>query len=119
MANPVWPSTLPQFVEIPGYDETLPFPVVRTSPEKGPAKQRREFTAAPTPIAFMTDLMNAAQQATFETFYFTTLKHGSLAFDWVHPRTQSTKTYRFVGGPKPVPVSKIHVRYRLSLEILP
>lgn len=119
MPNPVWPSTLPQFVEIPGYDETLPFPIIRTAPDMGPAKQRREFTSAPTTFSLTTDVMTAAQQAIFEAFYFDTLQHGSLAWDWVHPRTQSAKTFRFTGGPKPVPASTNTVRYRLSLEALP
>jgi hypothetical protein len=31
--------------------------------------------------------MDVTQVATFEIFYETTLKHGQLPFNWVHPRT--------------------------------
>lgn len=114
-----WPSTLPQFVALDGYDEAMPHPVKRTRMGSGPAKQRREFTAAETTIKFATDTMSAAQAAIFETFYFETLKHGSLEWDWVHPRTQATKTYRFTGAPKPVPLGGGKVYYILPLEIMP
>ncbi len=119
MPNAVWPPSLPQFVEIDGYDETLPFPVLRTAMQTGPAKQRRTSTAAETPIAFVTDVMTAEQAATFEAFYLVTLLTGALPFDWVHPRTQQTMTYRFTAGPKPVPAKGGRVRYRLQLEVLP
>lgn len=119
MPNPVYPPELPQFVQIEGYEETLPFPVKRTPVQSGPAKQRREFTAAETPIGFNTDVMTAAQATIFEAFYFDTLKHGALEFDYVHPRTQAVRTYRFTAGPKPVPQPGGRVYYRLQLEIMP
>lgn len=119
MANPMYPAELPQFVQIDGYDETLPWPVKRTQMQSGPAKQRREFTAAETPIKFRTDVMTAAQAAVFEEWYYVTLGHGSLEWDWVHPRTQDVATYRFTAGPKPLPVAGGRVAYLLSLEIMP
>lgn len=119
MPNPAWPASIPQFVEIDGYDETLPFPVRRTQMQSGPAKQRREFTAGETALTLTTDIMTAAQAATFETFYVDTLKHGSLEWDWVHPRTQATKTFRFTGAPKAIPHKGGRVQYRLPVEIMP
>lgn len=119
MANPVYPPELPQFVEIQGYDETLPFPVRRTPMQAGPAKQRREYTAAETPITLRTDIMTAVQAAIFEAWYIETLKHGSLEWDWIHPRTQEIKTFRFTAGPKPVPAAGGRVRYFLAIEMMP
>lgn len=119
MPNPTWPPELPQFVEITGYDETLPFPVKRTQMQRGPAKQRRDGTSTPPPFNFTTDIMTAAQAAIFETFYFDTLKHGSLEWDWVHPRSQATKTFRFTAGPKPIPLGNGKVQYALALEAMP
>lgn len=119
MPNPIYPPELPQFVQLDGYDETLPFPVKRTRMQSGPAKQRREFTAAETAMKFPTDIMTAAQAVIFEAFYSETLKHGALEWDWVHPRTQAAKTYRFTGAPKPIPVGGGKVYYVLPLEIMP
>lgn len=119
MANPVYPPGLPGFVQIDGYDETLPFPVVRTKTQSGPAKQRREFTAAETPFGLATDIMTAAQGATFEAWYIETLKHGSLEWDWVHPRTQEVSTFRFTAGPKPIPTKGGRVFYKIAIEKMP
>lgn len=119
MANPIYPVDLPQFVQLDGYDETLPFPVRRTQMQSGPAKQRREFTAAETPMKVATDIMTAVQAATFEAWYIETLKHGSLEWDWVHPRTQDVTTFRFTGGPKPVPLKGGRVYYLLPIEAMP
>jgi hypothetical protein len=119
MPNAVWPSSLPQFVEIDGYDETLPDALLRTRMDAGPAKQRRRFTAAPRSLAAVTDLMTAAQGATFEAFFETTLQMGALPFDWAHPRTQATKTFRFREPPKAIARPGGRVQYRLSLEIMP
>ena len=119
MANPIYPVGLPQFVQLDGYDEALPWPVKRTKMQSGPAKQRREFTAAETPFSLATDIMTASQAAIFEAWYYETLAMGSLEWDWVHPRTQAVTTYRFTAGPKPVPVAGGRVYYRLAVEAMP
>ncbi|WP_316978053.1 hypothetical protein [Shumkonia mesophila] len=119
MVNPVYPAELPPFVELEGFEETLPFPVKRTPMDSGPVKQRREFTAAETPMQFTTDIMTTAQGVIFEAWYIETLKQGSLEWDWVHPRTQQAVTFRFTAGPKAMPLKGGRVQYRLALEIMP
>ena len=85
MTNPVWPASLPQFVDRP-HTEGMPDALLRTPMDAGPAKTRRRFTAGIKPVKAQMDL-TAAQAATFETFFDVTLKAGALAFDWVLPRT--------------------------------
>lgn len=119
MANPVWPPSLPQYVQLEGYDETLPWPVKRTRMQSGRAKQRRIGTAGEHPLQLTTDVMTAAQAATFEAFYVDTLKTGSLPFDWVHPRTQAVTTFRLTGPAKPIALAGGRTQYRLPVEIMP
>ena len=99
MADVVWPPSLPQFVQESGYSESLPDQTIETSMSAGPPKIRRRFTASFRPIQ-CTIMCTAAQAETFETFDLTTLRGGSLPFDWVNPRTQTPATFRFR---KPVP----------------
>jgi hypothetical protein len=93
-----WPESLPDYLMQGGYSEKLPNNVIRTKMDIGPAKMRRRSTAAPRPIMGQMH-MSKAQVATFDTFYETTLLSGSLRFDWVNPRTQTSKEFRFLEPP--------------------
>ena len=122
MANPVWPASLPAFVETDGFDDAFPETVVRTPMESGPAKQRRRFTAAPEPLRAGL-VLTKAQHDTLKTFFVTTCKGGSLAFDWVHPISQAAASYRFKAPPRVAPLGQVAglamVKASLDLEILP
>jgi hypothetical protein len=120
MANAVWPGSLPQYVLEAGYQETLEDQIIETQMDAGVAKIRRRFTGAYRRFT-VTVQMDATQAATFEAFYLTTLKGGSLPFDWVHPRTQAAKTFRFRRPPPTVtPIGSVGaIRYTLNLESLP
>lgn len=96
MANPTWPSSLPQYVFVQGFEEGGPDNVLHSAMDAGPPKTRRRFTAAYRPLDVIVAL-DASQAATFVTFVNTTLKDGSLPFDWVHPRTQAAATLKFRG----------------------
>ncbi|CAB5220423.1 hypothetical protein UFOVP233_72 [uncultured Caudovirales phage] len=113
----VWPATLPAFVLEAGYQEGLEDQTVETQMDAGPAKIRRRFTTS-TRRFQVTVQMTPEQAAIFETFYLTTLSGGSLPFDWVHPRTQVAKTFRFRRPPPTVQVagSGAIVRYSMNLE---
>jgi hypothetical protein len=119
MANAVWPATLPSFVQEAGYDESLPDVMAETNMDSGPAKTRPRFTTANRRFA-VTVRMDAAQAVIFEGFWDTTLKKGALSFDWVHPRTRATMTFRFrKPAPKPRPFGGDAVDYAMNLESQP
>ena len=94
MANPVWPVTLPAFAQEGGFSETIQDQTVESNIDSGPAKIRRRFTKSLRKFA-ITMYMTPAQVTTFETFWQTTVKGGSIAFDWLHPRTRVAATLRF------------------------
>jgi hypothetical protein len=122
MANPVWPVSLPQHLEIDGFENAFPETVERTPMESGPAKQRRRFTAAPEPVKGAVILSNA-QHATLKTFFKTTCVGGAIAFDWVHPVTQGAATFRWKAPPRIMPLGQVGglamVKASLDLEALP
>ena len=94
MPNATWPGTLPQFVFEQGYSEKLNDQTMESSVEVGPPKIRRRFTKQ---IRTFTIEMRftPTQKETFETFWQDTLLGGSMPFDWVHPLTRASTTFRF------------------------
>lgn len=95
MANPTWPSTLPQKPLLSGLAEQTPNTAIRTSMETGPAKVRRRYTAGVRkfPVSFV---LTAAQVATMDTFLQETIMSGALPFDWLHPRTGAAVSFRVI-----------------------
>lgn len=89
---PSWPGTLPsQFLGLTDSgDDTL----VRTAMDAGPPTVRRRYTSYSRSVK-VPIVLTGTQRQTFDTFYWTTLKHGSLSFDWEDPVTDSTVTFRF------------------------
>jgi hypothetical protein len=119
MANPSWPASLPQLVAVEGYGEAPPDTTLRSQMDAGPAKVRRRFTAGVRPLTLQLDL-DGAQVETLDGFFEAILKGGALAFDWVHPRTQSAATLRFARPPAYRPGhSDAAWQALLELEILP
>ena len=94
MANPTWPGTLPQYVQEGAYNESIQDQTVESPMDTGPAKIRRRFTKSLRKFSISL-MMTSAQVDTFETFWQTTVKGGSIPFDWVHPRTRAAATLRF------------------------
>lgn len=113
-----WPGTLPQSPLLESYQETAPNGLLRTQMEAGPAKVRRRFTAAPRPFKFRVDL-TTAQVGTLDAFFLTTCAMGALAFDWLHPRTGASVSYRFVSPPAYTPADGDVWKADLDLEIMP
>jgi len=70
-------------------------------------------------------VLTGSQLTTFNTFFRTTLKHGSLSFNWIHPFTEATVEIRFKGKPewqciKPAPaVNDRMYQASFDLEIQP
>lgn len=119
MADATWPTGLPQFVQEGGFSESLPDQNIETPMQSGPAKSRRRFTADMRPLQVQI-LCTPAQVDLFETFFLTTLRGGSLPFDWVNPRTQVAATYRFRRPPPSYAVvGGVNVMITMRLERIP
>ena len=117
-----WPASLPQQYFLGnaiGHAETR----FVSSMDAGPALVRNRFTAftqsTNSPIVF-----TGTQLATFNTFYRTTLNHGTDSFTWTNPVDDSSISIRFKSPPKwqsvksGIPAERLW-RAVLSLEILP
>jgi hypothetical protein len=68
--------------------------------DAGPASVRNRFTAI-TQTFKGSMVLTGSQLTTFNTFFRTTIKHGSLSFTWIHPQTDASATVRFKTGKKP------------------
>ncbi|ANT39919.1 hypothetical protein RGUI_0846 [Rhodovulum sp. P5] len=115
----VWPS-IPFFVARDGWQRTGPEnAVLRTDMETGPAKQRRRTTAAPKRWSGAIPSLTAAELASFETFFDTTLQTGALSFTATDPADETVKTFRFVGGYRVTQPDPGVFRVAAELEVLP
>ena len=118
MAVPAFHADLPQKLFVAGYGQSPPAVTIKSNMDAGPAKVRRRFTAGVEPVSG-TMIMTAAQLATFETFFNTTLLGGSLRFSWTKPPAHSVACeVRFTEVPS---WTKVEDEYEvsLSLEVLP
>lgn len=99
MADIQWPPGLPQAFERPDYGEAPPDLAVRTQMDAGPDKVRLGATTGYR--AFKGKLvLSSTELATFKTFYKTTTRGGSRAFDFLHPRTGATIEVCFADEPQ-------------------
>ena len=94
---PTWPVSLPQ-KQFLGTTDQRRDAVLRSQTSVGPFKTRRRATVVertvPVPIT-----LNAAERTTFDTFYITTLKEGSDAFDWEDPVSDAVVSFAFAAPP--------------------
>jgi hypothetical protein len=93
-----WPETLPQ--RLSGEtsvqdDESRAI----TDMDAGPPSVRNRFTAITQKVKGSM-VLTGSQLATFYTFFRTTLNHGSLSFNWIHPFTEDNVEIRFKGKPE-------------------
>lgn len=118
MTIPVWPSSLPQALQISGYSEEAASLTIASQPDTGPAKVRRRFTAGVRPVKGQITL-TADQLQDFLDFFNTDLLGGSLRFQWAEPTDPLTSAeMRFVEPPSWSADSGFY-QVMLSLEILP
>ena len=93
---PTWPVSLPELPLTGGFDETPPDTTLETQMDAGPPKARRRFSAGVRKIGVKM-IMTTAEVATMDAFYVATLQGGALTFDYDHPRTGVSQTYRING----------------------
>lgn len=112
-----WPSSLPQ-KPLRGVSETRESNVIRSPVELGPAKLRRRYTV--DIILFSVTLpMTKSEVDTFNAFYETTIDHGSLAFDWIHPRTEVANVFRLRTAPSYTTLGKDNYQISFEMELIP
>lgn len=97
-ADTVWPIGLTRAARVADLEERTPDVVVRSEVDVGPAKIRRRFTGDRRTFTIGLDLTRN-EVATFDSFFLTTTKGGSLSFAWDLPRTGSLADFRFLGPP--------------------
>ena len=113
-----WPTSLPTHPKLRGYAESAETNVIRTPNELGPAKLRSRYTTS-VKLFSMSLVMTAAQFATFETFYESTISYGAESFDWVHPRTRAAATCRIKTVPSYTPQGRNVWVVSFQMEIIP
>ena len=86
--------------------------------EQGPAKVRQRTTAGVRNLS-LGYLLSKSQIDDLELFYKTTLKGGSLSFDFTHPREAVTVSCRFVAPPQYSASNGNFFKVNIDLEILP
>lgn len=97
MPNPVWPPSLPQnFFIGASFQRRTGF--AQFSVDAGPSMRRRIAGNVSTDVR-VPMILRAAEMVDFDEFYIETLLDGSLPFDWIHPVTGTTATYRFGAYP--------------------
>ena len=117
MADVTWPTALYGTILKEGYQETPPDNVIRTEMDVGPAKIRRRGTGAVRNFIFNL-FLTPANLTTFNTFYDTTTKSGSLAFNFKSPRTEVLGDHRFVAVPTYAPRDQGYI-VACQLELMP
>lgn len=117
MADIDWPTTLYGLILEEGFQETPPQTSIRTDMDVGPPKIRRRGTAGIRKISFMLFLTKTLV-GTLDTFFTTTTKSGSLAFNFKLPRTEVSSEYLFAAEPIYTPRDDGYVA-SCQLELLP
>lgn len=96
---PTWPLTLQQKINEDSFGIKKGETVVRSDMDTGPKKSRRRFTRAIDVLSLSIDLKTEDEYDDLEFFYNTTVNGGVTPFDFVHPITQVTGSFRFNGPP--------------------
>lgn len=98
MADTSFPPGLTRAPRVDALSEDAPDVVIRSEVDAGPALVRRRFTGDRRTFSVQLDLTRT-ELATFDEFFLTTTKGGSLSFEWKHPRTASLADFRFLKAP--------------------
>lgn len=84
MSMPQWPSSLPQYLLVDGYQEIWEDDIARTQMDEGPAKVRRRFTANVRPVKGKI-IVSGIQLNALKTFYLSDCAAGAIKFCWTDP----------------------------------
>ncbi len=118
MATITWPVGLPQKPSPQGYRDQPRDNAIRTAMEVGPPKQRRRSTGE-FELINMVITVDRTQSELLDTFYNNTSEHGTLPFDWIHPRKESAREFRFRKPPVFRALGGLEWQAVLELEVQP
>lgn len=119
MTLSAWPSTLPQRLMRENNGFRFGENRVSFQPDQGAPLDRRTGTAGPDEFSGSVVLASPTLFTTFQTFFKTTLKQGTLPFTWTHPVTAAACTCKIIGRPELAPVGGGAWRLQLTLLLLP
>lgn len=91
MSNPIFPvsNSMPQDISIE-VDSRYQNNLIEFEPEKGETLDRARYLSVPMHFSgARMHLSTTAQRDTLDTFFKTTIRYGSIIFDWKHPMTQA------------------------------
>lgn len=112
-----YPTSLPLFEM--GWSATPKVKVLESAPERGPSKRRR-LTTAKTDVLSGTCRMDAAQLATFVSFWEDSISDGIDSFEYPDfAYSQKYRAARFKGAYTFVRESEDTYRLSVELELLP
>jgi hypothetical protein len=97
-ADSIWPPGLTRAARVADLEVRTPEVVARSEVDVGPAKIRRRFTGDRRTFTIGLDFTRT-ELSTFDAFFLTTTKGGSLSFAWELPRTGAVADFRFLGPP--------------------
>lgn len=102
MSTP-WHTSLPQKPLFFKYREREPDNRIDQEMDVGPPKSRQRSTSQ-GPTADVSFIFRSDQLAIFKTLYRTTLAHGALPYEWVHPEEGTTYDWKIISIPDHVPI---------------
>lgn len=112
-----WPASLPQKMRMASFATAIEDANIRTQMDYGP-----DFVRPRTSITYdqVTGdmVLTTAQVATLKAYYRTTLINGSEWFDWNHPETENSTTFRFLRPPTFRPASGRWI-VSMAFEVVP
>ena len=111
-----WPSTLPTYPLLENYTESVANNSIRTEMEQGPAKVRCRSSVGVSKIS-ISYFLSKEQIEVLDNFYEAELKSGSIAFNFIHPRTSADVKCRFLQSPQYQAVNGNYYKVNLELEI--
>jgi hypothetical protein len=91
---------------------------LRTQMDVGPPKVRCRSTSGYEQHQY-TFLMTATNKAAMKVFYQSTCSFGAETFEWDHPETDVTETWRFISPPTYTKNGPSHYLCTVEAEMLP
>jgi hypothetical protein len=114
----LWPTSLPQKLNVQGHSYDFGDPTIRSNPSVGPSKVRPRSSAVASPLSGQMYL-TTAQLDTLRTFYQITVR-GADVFIFPNPEGGTAINCRFVGAPTVSAVSKPDCwTVSLPMEVIP
>ena len=113
-----FPASLQDKVNQAGFSNQFGDTLIRSNVDIGFAKVRSRYTKG-IDVFSVTITINKSDYTTVENFFKTTLKGGSLTFNYDHPFTEVETEFRFVEPPKITPIGGKYFTVTMKWEEVP